>query len=113
MGVQCVGSSDPTLYASERGNDLLFLLLLYGYHLQSDGCSRKYEEIRRLYSRNAAREADGRVYRSYIDTPHVRRGDLSFVRGHPTGLYDSLSERTVLFWGHWLIDRRRRGHGHD
>src|SRR5262249_10928210 len=104
---------DPTLYAGERGNDLLFLLLLYGHHIQSHGCSRQYEEVWWLYSRDAARQADSRVHRPNLNTPHLRGGDLSFVRGHPPGLYDSLFECTVLFWWHRLTDCRRRSHGHD
>src|SRR5919197_3052107 len=112
MGFGGARSSHSVVYLGERGDDFLFLLFLYGHHLQSYGCGRKYEEIWRLYSRPAPWKTDGRLYRSHADAPHLRGCDLSFVRGNPARLYDSLPQRALLFWRDGLADRRRGGYGY-
>src|SRR6266540_2529299 len=112
MGIKCARSRHSVVHLGECRDDLLLLLFLYGHHLQPHGCGRQYEEVWWLYSRPAPWKADGRLYRSHADAPHLRGGDLSVVRGDSAGLYDSLPERAVLFWRNRPAHRRRCGYGY-
>ena len=93
-------------------SDLLFRLLLYSDHFQSDGRGGEFEKVRRLHTRKTSGPAHCGFYRSHPESADVSGRHLPERHRHFAHLSDPVVQRAVLLRRNGAFDCRGRGGGY-